>query len=175
MTRAIPLALALMLAAFPALAHKLKVFAAAEGATITGTAYFAGGGKAADSAGRLVDVNGAVVAEFRTDAQGNFHLSVPLRQDYRISIDSGDGHVAEALVRADELPPSLPAASTAQAVPPATEAIEAAVARQILPLRQQIDALEDRARFSDIIGGIGTIFGLFGIWAWIAARRSRQP
>ncbi len=199
MKRLMPLAplLMLMLAAPPALAHKLKVFAAAEGAAITGTAYFAGGGKAAQSAGRLLGADGAVVAEFRTDADGHFRLSVPLRQDYRVAVDSGDGHVAEALVRADELPPSLPTPAASATLPDpaalvevpdpapaptsidspplAAEAIEAAVARQILPLRQQIDAMEDRARFSDIMGGVGSIFGLFGIWAWVAARRGRRP
>ncbi len=190
MKRLMPLAALLMLAAPPALAHKLKVFAAAEGAAITGTAYFAGGGKAMDSAGRLLGADGAVVAEFRTDAHGNFRLSVPLRQDYRVAVDSGDGHVAEAVVRADELPPSLPAPPASVAAPDpapvaaptavdgaplAAEAFEAAVARQILPLRQQLDAMEERARFSDIMGGVGTIFGLFGIWAWVAARRGRRP
>lgn len=176
---------ALVLAASPAFAHKLKVFAGTEGAAIVGTAYFAGGGKAVGGAGRLLGPDGAVVAEFRTDAEGGFRLPVALRQDYRVSVDSGDGHVAETMVSAAELPESLPAgaasvaaAASAPAAAPATTApdqIEAALARQILPLRRQIDAMEERARFSDIMGGVGTIFGVFGIGAWIAARRNRKP
>ena len=181
------LAAALVLAASPALAHKLKVFAAAEGATIVGTAYFAGGGKAQNSTGRLMAADGTVLTEFRTDAGGGFRLDVASRQDYRVAVDSGDGHVAEARVAASELPLSLPmgeGSSTPSAPAPVaaptpvtagTDAIEMAVARQILPLRQQIDALEERTRFSDIMAGIGTIFGVFGIFAWIAARRTRTP
>lgn len=174
------LATALVLAAPPAFAHKLKVFAATEGAAIVGSAYFAGGGKAVGSAGRLLGPDGMVVAEFHTDAEGGFRLPVTQRQDYRVSVDSGDGHVAETTVAAAELPESLPAGANSAAAPilaPAAvpeavpDQIEAAVARQILPLRRQIDAMEERARFSDIMGGIGTIFGLFGIGAWIAARR----
>lgn len=176
---------ALLLAATPAWAHKLKVFAAAEGAQIVGTAYFAGGGKAQNSAGRLLAADGSVVAEFHTDGDGAFRLGVTSRQDYRVAVDSGDGHVAEAHVAAAELPESLPVGGTAvaapvQAVPaaqptPATDAVELAVARQLLPLRQQIDALEERTRFSDIMGGIGTIFGICGLYAWFASRRNRTP
>lgn len=161
------LAAALTLIAAPALAHKLKVFAAAEGADITGTAYFAGGAPAMDAPGRLLGPDGAELARFRTDAAGNFRVPAQGHQDVRVSVDSGDGHVAEARIGADE--PAMPA--TAAALDP----VEAAVARQILPLRKQIDAMEERARFSDIMAGIGTIFGVFGIIAWIAARRSRRP
>lgn len=172
----------LMLSTAPALAHKLKVFAAAEGADIVGTAYFAGGGKAVGSVGRVLAPDQSLIATFTTDDQGGFRFAVSARQDYTISVDSGDGHVAQTIVAAIELPASLPAGlSSAVAVAePAPESssaaldVEAAVARQIRPLRQQIDAMEERARFSDIMGGIGTIFGLFGIAAWVAARRSNR-
>lgn len=179
--RAFVLAAALTLAATPALAHKLKVFAGSEGAAIVGTAYFAGGGKAQQADGRLLGPDGAVLAQFQTDGDGGFRLPVPLRQDYRIHVDSGDGHVAETVVSAAEFPTSLPAGGASPAAAPsalatiAADPVEAAVARQILPLRMQIDAMEERARFSDIMGGIGTIFGLFGVGAWIAARRGRKP
>lgn len=162
------LAAALTATATPALAHKLKVFVGAEGTEIVGAAYFAGGAPAMDVAGRLLGADGAVLAEFRTDANGNFRLSLTQRQDVRVSVDSGDGHVAEAAIGGAE----QPAASPAVTVP---DAVEAAVARQILPLRKQIDAMEDRARFSDIMGGIGTIFGLFGVFAWVASRKGRSP
>lgn len=171
---------AAMVLAAPASAHKLKVFAAAEGDAIVGTAYFAGGGKAMDSAGQLLGPDGAVIARFRTDAEGGFRLPVTLRQDYRVTVDSGDGHVTEARVAATELPEALPQGAAAAPAPatamPAVavpDQVEAAVARQIIPLRRQIDAMEERARFSDIMGGIGTIFGLFGVAAWLAARRKQ--
>lgn len=189
--KSVLLALALMMiAAPPALAHKLKVFVQAEGATIVGTAYFAGGGKAMDSQGRAMAPDGTVIATFRTDGEGRFQVPVTVRQDYTVHVDTGDGHVAEATLHGRDLPESLPAGQMAAAgttaaaldvtplpngggaageVSPA--ALEAAVTRAIGPLREQIDMAEERARFSDIMGGIGTIFGIFGIAAWIAARR----
>lgn len=161
------LAVALVLAASPALAHKLKLFAAAEGGDIVGSAYFAGGGKAVEVDGSVIAADGAVIARFRTDGQGAFRVAVPLGQPLKLRVEAGDGHVAEASLGADEV---SPVTSTATA---STADIEAAVARQIIPLRKQIDAMEERARFSDIMAGIGTIFGLCGIAAWLHGRRRK--
>lgn len=191
--KTLPLAVAALLTAFlltsaPALAHKLKLFAQAEGAAIVGTAYFAGGGKAMNSTGKVLAPDGSLAASFTTDGEGRFRVAVAVRQDYRLHVDSGDGHVAETMVHAGELPESLPAGQTAAqataapaagtaAMPAAADAtaIETALAHQLRPLREQIDQMEERARFSDIMGGIGTIFGIFGIAAWVAAKRGRKP
>lgn len=182
-----PLALAaLLLAAAPAEAHRLKIFATAEGATIAGTAYFAGGGPAVGVAGRVLDPEGRLAGEFRTDATGAFRVEARLRQDHRLTVDAGDGHAAAYTVSADELPASLPAGSSAapQAVSPPVTAtaidtdlaaiIERSVARQIRPLREQLDATEARIRLHDVLGGIGWIAGLFGAGAWMASRRRTQ-
>ncbi|MBC7908010.1 MAG: hypothetical protein H7Y60_14875 [Rhodospirillaceae bacterium] len=147
-------AIALLLLCTPAQAHKLKLFVTQEGGDMVGTAYFAGGGPAAQIEGTVI-VDGVERARFRTDGEGNFRVTAPANAT--ISVDGGDGHAAST--------------NAVVAVDPPTNDIEAAVARQIRPLRLQIDAMEERARFSDIMGGIGTIFGLFGIAAWIAARR----
>ncbi len=178
------LAATLLLAA-PAEAHKLKLFAAAEGAVIVGTAYFSGGDAARGLTGRVLAPDGAEIATFNTGEDGGFRIEALSRMDHTLSVDGGDGHVASTTVAAAELPRSLPASPLSGMVmsPPAapsaaadmpvaaTDAIEAAVARQIRPLRQQLDAYEDKVRLHDLIGGVGTIFGLFGIYAWVSARR----
>jgi len=174
----------LLVLAGPAQAHKLKLFVTAEGAVISGTAYFSGGAKAADVAGRVLAPDGSVVEDLRTDGDGGFRVQARLRMDHAIVVDGGDGHAASAVVTAAELPESLPpgiagpprlpsATADTMAVVP-VEAIEAAVARQIQPLRRQLDAYEDKVRLHDILGGIGTIFGVFGVAAWWSAGR-RKP
>jgi nickel transport protein len=176
--------LGLVLLAAPARAHKLKLFATVEGADIVGEAYFAGGDKAMTVPGRLLGADGTLVAGFTTGEDGSFRLTVPRREDYAIRVESGDGHAADFTIHAAEFPPSLPpgkAAAPVDAVPqgsPAapgdTTALEAAMARQIRPLREQLDSYEDRLRLHDLLGGIGTIFGLFGCYAWLQSRR-REP
>lgn len=46
-----------------------------------------------------------------------------------------------------------------------------AVAKQVNPLREQIVAYENKVRFSDIIGGLGILIGIFGTIAWWQARK----
>lgn len=174
----------LLLLAPPAQAHKLKVFATAEGSDIIGTTYFSGGDRAMEISGVVTGPDGSVAGKITTDRDGVFRFTATSRMDHTITMDAGDGHMASTVLPATELPPSLPvgqvgvaaAAPHVATVPANTEAeaVEAAVARQIRPLRQQLDAYEDKIRLHDILGGIGTIFGLFGIAAWISARRRPQ-
>ncbi len=48
--------------------------------------------------------------------------------------------------------------------------INQAVARQIGPLRAEVNAYRNDVRLSDILGGIGVIIGIFGVSAWGMAR-----
>ncbi|OKH89844.1 hypothetical protein [Thalassospira sp. TSL5-1] len=50
-----------------------------------------------------------------------------------------------------------------------------AVAKQVNPLREQIVAYENKVRFSDIMGGLGIIIGIFGTIAWWQARKRVSP
>jgi len=207
----LPLILAaLLLVAAPAQAHKLKVFATAEGAVIVGTVYFSGGDKAMAVAGVVTGPDGTVAGRVITDRDGIFRFTAHSRMDHTITMDAGDGHMATTVIAAAELPPSLPqeqvggpqeqvggpqeqvgwpqeqvgwpqeqvggatpppARQTAAGEAITPETVETAVARQIGPLRRQLDAYEDQVRLHDILGGIGIIFGLFGTAAWLSVRR----
>ncbi|MFH1803634.1 MAG: hypothetical protein ABID63_01960 [Pseudomonadota bacterium] len=48
--------------------------------------------------------------------------------------------------------------------------ISSAVAKQVRPLREQLVSYEDKVRFSDILGGIGFIVGIFGAFVWWRSR-----
>lgn len=49
--------------------------------------------------------------------------------------------------------------------------ITKAVAQQIRPLREQLNAYEDQVRLRDIVGGIGYIVGLAGLAMWLRRRQ----
>ena len=175
----------------PALAHKLKVFATAIGAAVEGRAYFVGGGAAIGVPVTLKDSVGAVGATTTTrPPDGAFTLTLPYRDDFSIGVDAQDGHVAEFELRASRLAETLPAAphavagdsvpvpETVAAAPAATadaESIEEAVARQIAPLADQVDELQAWIGLRDMLGGIGYILGIFGLWALLARRRKSTP
>ncbi|MCF1504193.1 cobalt ABC transporter permease [Afifella sp. H1R] len=51
------------------------------------------------------------------------------------------------------------------------EMITEAVQKQVIPLRRDIDAYKEKHDMQSILGGIGYIFGIFGVAFYIAARR----
>lgn len=187
---------ALLLIAVPAsfaFAHRLKAFGFAEGTTIHGSVYFSGNVAAQGVRIQVFAPDGALLAETTSDDDGRFTITAGHRVDHRIVADSGDGHRAEYVVPADELPPALPGpatsvpsgatpadptASAVGSVRPSSaeteEMVERAVARQVGPLREQLDAFADQVRWRDVLGGLGYILGITGIGCWLIARRNRQ-
>jgi nickel transport protein len=180
-----------------AFAHRLKLFASVEGATITGYAYFPGGGRAKGQTVQVLDPVGQRLGEVKTSDEGEFTLKATVRCDHRLVIESPDGHRSTFLVEAADLPESLPAPASAAKGEPAKEptvapeqkvepppsagppsaieqAVEKAVSRRIRPLQEQIERLEEKRRVQDILGGVGYILGLAGIAFYLLARR-RKP
>lgn len=51
------------------------------------------------------------------------------------------------------------------------EIIGTAVARQVRPLREQLERYEQKVRLHDIFGGIGYIFGITGVAFYVAGRK----
>lgn len=184
----------LLLPAGSAFAHKLKVFASAEGRTITGYVYFPGGGRGKGLQVNFLSMDGAPLGKSTSDENGQFTYTATAAVDHRIVVDSNDGHVGEFVVRAAELDTTLPAeappapdAATpptpTAAEPPATAAaaqpstnlealVDAAVARHVRPLREQLEGYEEKVRMHDILGGIGYILGLLGLAVWFMNRRA---
>lgn len=52
--------------------------------------------------------------------------------------------------------------------------VRSAVAQQIRPLQKELRAYKEKVMFRDITGGLGFIFGLFGVAAWLASKRDRK-
>jgi nickel transport protein len=102
-------ALVTLLATGPALAHKLNLFAAAEGRLILGEVYFAGGGKAADVPVRVQTATGELLAELRSGADGTFGYTAEAPVEHALVAETPDGHRAEWRIRAVELAGAFPA------------------------------------------------------------------
>ncbi len=171
----------------PATAHLLKVFAWAEGAEIRGYAYTAGGGRASGARITVLGPDGTTLATLPPDDAGEFRYVTKDQGPHRIVADSGDGHRASWTVGAAE----SGAAHGGAAAPPGADAglpddpqatatlsddrlaalVERAVARQVGPLRAELQAHAARARLGDVVGGIGFIFGIAGVVLWWRSRR----
>ncbi len=177
-----------------------SIFLGWKGQAIEGEAYFSNGKMAVGSIVELlVDQN--VVATTQCDDEGQFRFeALEVGGDYQIRADAGQGHVATYSISAAEfaaeyndtasaasaasaatseepepsliLKPSEPEPQKQSAVIAITPAqMEQAVAKAIRPLRAQLDQYEAKVRVHDILGGIGYIFGLFGLFVLYRLRR----
>lgn len=184
MTRLIlPLILFLSLA-LPAEAHKLRLFATVEGEDVTGYAFFTGGGRAQGADWQALDARGVAVAQGRTDGEGRYRFTPPdpVTDDILVRVDTHEGHMAEAVVKAERfgappmtpvMPPaaSLAAGGRIAAPVPDTKVVELAVQRQIAPLLERIEAMDSRMRITDVLSGLFLIVGLAGIGLYLRGRR----
>lgn len=84
-------------------AHRVNVFAWAEGDKIYVESKFSGGKKVKAGKLQVLDSKGAVLYAGQTNDQGEFSFKVPKATDLRILIDTGQGHQGEWTIRAAEL------------------------------------------------------------------------
>jgi nickel transport protein len=191
------LALGGLLPAAEAAGHVVNVFAVVEGKTIRGEVYFRGGVAAQGAKVEAFDPQGKKLAEVTTDAEGKFSFPARFRCDHRLLAHAGEGHAGEYTIEAAELPDDLPLPSggaespTGQPPPPAVspapsilpaapsgdtrlgQAMEVALSKQIAALQRELHDLENTLRIRDIVGGVGYIFGVMGLIAYLLAIRSR--
>ena len=172
-----------------AFAHKLKVFATVEAGTISGYGFFVGGGRPQGSTAVIKDAAGREVYRGATDSEGRFSWTPAAPSTFTVIVDTREGHVAEAVLAAERFGGAEPtpadarrsdAGATKMATAAAGDAeterrIEAAVARQVRPLLERIEALDARLRLADIVSGVGMILGLAGMGLWAVARRTAHP
>ncbi|MCL6416634.1 carboxypeptidase-like regulatory domain-containing protein [Aestuariirhabdus sp. Z084] len=166
-------------------AHLIKVFAYASEGRIEGTVYFAGGDPVSGARIKFKQPNSNADIgsdnEQLTDAKGRFSLTRPTLDPILVVANTGDGHVAEWLIDSVAAPASIPAHTQPSTSPAESHSIsskaledriEQALARQLAPLRLELQQQASRARLSDILGGLGTLIGIAGALLWW---RSRQP
>ncbi|QIK37641.1 carboxypeptidase regulatory-like domain-containing protein [Caldichromatium japonicum] len=194
------LACLLLLISAPALAHRIKVFAQIEGDWIKGRVYFVGGALASGARIELRDAEGRLLAELAPDAEGRFGYRIETAGTYQVIATTADGHRAEQSLNAAPLrtfssplaegdsgqtstaPPTsemsgLPLPSPAPSIrltgldPGLIALIDQTLARQTQPLAEQLNALDERIRLQDLLGGIGYILGLTGLALWWRCRR----
>ena len=195
--------MALMVPSLSAHAHKVVASAYAGGSIVEGEIGFSNGKMAANIQVGVYDDNGNRLGETKTDEDGFFTFSPtrPVTHIFRANL--GAGHVAEAILKPDELPDTAiatpfaaPSERSAPAGPVISKAVEPtagqpgrqteadldrqrtliaeAVRGELRPLRREIAAYKEKNDFQTILGGLGYIVGIFGLWFFVAARRQKK-
>lgn len=180
-------------------AHKVTIFAWAEGDTVYTESKFSGGKRVKGGKVEVFEGDGSRLLEGRTDENGEFFFKVRKITDLNIVLTAGMGHRSSWRLSAAELganaadgaakeknPPVPPVSQTfSEPVPPVASPcltareVEAIVARQLeqklRPLTRMVAAARDKGpSVSDIFGGIGYIIGLVGLSAYVRHRKESR-
>lgn len=145
-------------------AHGVDLLVLPEGSQLVGHAAYEGGSPVSKAEVSVIDSEGAIVDTLLTDEEGRFSYTPDARGDYTFVVKTADGHYVETKATATM---GGPAESHVEG----DDSVRQIVQEEIAPVRVQLDALERKYRFRDILGGIGYIVGIVGLMAWVQGRR----
>ena len=193
-------------------AHKVNIFAYAEGDTVYTESYFSDGKEIKGGIVEVYDSQGIKLLEGKTDENGKFDFKLPKKDDLNIVLLASLGHKNSYTLPADELigiigaeKPQEPESrefkskevteSTPSPFPlPSGERIEVRGETELLPnqvdleqimriietsldeklkpiMRELTKAQQKEVSFTEVIGGIGYIFGIMGIIFYFAGKK----
>lgn len=174
-------------------AHKLNMFAYVEDEEIYVEAYFANGKRAKNSVIEVYDPQDQLLYNSTTDEEGGHQFTIPQKTELRIVINAGMGHQTEYILPRSEFSAeqtnsvNTSISPTSTVTPPVIRAsapninmeqlkplITQAVSQAVKPLQREISELKNKTSLSDIIGGVGYIFGLLGLFAYLDARKKAK-
>jgi len=185
-----------------ALSHKVNIFAYIEGEKIFTESYFNDGSPCIDSLIHVYDPNGNELLNGKTDKDGLFSFTVPDKIDLKIVLTASLGHKNEYVMKASDMGSIITTNMTKseeksvkeisdetskevitqpfdidsidQVRKVVEETVERSLDKNLKPLIRQLAKIEaSRMSLSDIIGGIGYIFGIMGIIFYFRKREER--
>lgn len=169
----------------PVFAHKVNMFAFAEGNEVFVEGYFTDGIKPKNSAVTVFDSEGSQLLSGLTNAEGQFSFAIPKREDLRITLNAGEGHMTEYTITREELEGDMDSTAESDATgseiteviaattasPELQAMIKKAVGQSLRPVMRSLSELKEQRSFSDIVGGLGFIVGIIGGFFYFKARK----
>lgn len=180
----------LLCSSVPAFAHRVYIYAWVEGNTVYTESYFSGGVKVKNGLVQVFDLNGKKVLEGKTNSKGEYSFQVPGKNGLRIVVNASMGHRGEYVLHADELGGvAAPATGKKQAetvtktgsetsqqvdVDQLQKVVEEALDSRLRPIARSIAKLQEEKGpgLTEIVGGIGYIFGIMGLLLYFRSRKN---
>ncbi|MFO7965773.1 MAG: hypothetical protein R6U50_17740 [Desulfobacterales bacterium] len=171
-------------------AHRVNVFAWVEGNRVFTESTLSRGKAVSGGDITVYDSSNRILLKGKTDDQGEFTFILPQKPPLIIELNAGMGHRAQWTLLPDDADGNASSAEGDAAgmepkpetvfpltengshisVPQLEAALERALDKQLKPIIRMLVDNGNEPSLTDIIGGIGYIFGIFGIIAYLRAR-----
>ncbi|MBL7130998.1 MAG: hypothetical protein ISS45_06330 [Candidatus Omnitrophica bacterium] len=180
------ISLLMIIAPSSAFAHKVNIFAYAEGDTVYTESYFPDGRKVEDGLIEVYDSQGNKLLEGKTNKDGQFNFVLPKRDDLKIVLIASMGHKNSYTLSAGELPDIAITQKSKEVESKKSELKETAqvdleqirkiiddsLDKKLKPITKLlIKSRQKEVSFTEVIGGIGYIFGIMGVIFYFLSKR----
>lgn len=141
-----------------AFAHSLHLFAQYNGHTVSGKAYYSDMTAAGNHYLEIfLDNQTTAFSEGQTQSDGRFTIPLPSAQQVKVVVQGEEGHLASTV--ADHI---------------AADTSIMTSSKEISLIREDLAELKNKIYWRDVMGGIGYILGLFGLWALLKSHSSHK-
>ncbi len=172
-----------------AFAHRVNLFAQVESGKVICQCYYSDGTPVRHQKIEVFTTLGEKLLEGETDDEGTYTFSPPIKNDLKIVLNAGMGHRSETLISASELPevkqvkrqnPNI-AKKTSEIKPDKIQMdeeqlrkiVEEAVDKKLHSVKQMIIKQQRSVSLTTILGGIGYIFGVFGLILYFKKKKQK--
>lgn len=161
----------------PCLAHRVKTFAQldSEGKVVTKTYFSSGEGVKGADVFVYDNVKGNLILKGKTDEEGNFAFSPPTGiSELKIVVEAELGHRSQVILPLSGEEPKRELSSLESGKGRISEDVVSIIEQKLKPIQESILRIEEKLSkpsMTEIVGGIGYIFGIFGAISIILSRR----
>lgn len=185
------MALFLFISEGSAKAHKVNAYAYREGNKVIGECYFADGSPCKNSRVEVYSSSGNKISELMTDEKGKFSFHISEQGEIKIVIPAGEGHRAEYTLEAverkleakglkmklgdEKKETDQEAHMHSMGKEEIRQLMEEVMDFKLQGIKMEIMDLHkkmDKVTLRDIIGGVGFIFGVWGLMMLLKSRKN---
>ena len=188
----------IIFSAIPAFAHKVSIFAWVEGDTVYTQSKFSRGNKAKNSSVIVFDLDENKLLEGKTDDKGRFAFKIPQKTALKIVLKASMGHMATWTIPLEEITASIQTSDSDSEsdIKDSYESdsnfsassefhgiskqeiknlIDESLNKKLSPIMNILaDSYGDGHSLTEIISGIGYIFGLVGVAMYFTDRKKKK-
>ena len=177
------LILSLLMANSTSFAHKVNIFAYVEGGTVCTESYFPDGKKVENGTIEVYDNRENKLLVGKTNKEGQFNFRLPGKGNLKIVLIASMGHRTSYNLSVNEQPDiqiykkeskdlQLEKMVTVD-LEQIKGIIDSSMDRKLKPIMREIITSQQKKSFTEIIGGIGYIFGIMGIILYFLRKKGR--